>query len=418
MNSSSSVSLFWVVAALFVLVAMAFVLFPLLSRKKSTRVNADRRAVNIAVCRDQLQEMEADRANGLLSNEQFEIAKLELENRLAEDALGQENAPQVAHAGSRTLGYVIAVVLPVAAFGLYYFSGSPALLNPAAVAPPTVEAMPSGHDIEKMVEQAEAKVKANPADGESWAMLGRSYAAMQRWPEAWKAYQFAADRLPEDASLLSGQAEALAIIKGGALQGEPMKLVEKALMIDANDFKALELAAASAFQEKNYAQAAVFLKRLGEQLPPSDPYSQKVKTALARAEQLAQGGGLDNLSQPAATPPPSTAALIRGSIDVAAALKPRIGAQDTIFLFARAAEGGPPVAVVRGPATRFPMDFELSDSAAMTPGDLLSGHKQVTLVARISKSGNAQPQPGDIEGSVAAVKVGAQGVHLVIDKTI
>lgn len=417
MNPSWSVSLFWIVAALFVLAAMAFVLVPLLSRKKSARVNADRRAVNIAVCRDQLQEMEADRANGLLSDEQFEVAKVELENRLAEDALGQENVPQAVHAGSRALGYVIAVVLPVAAFGLYYLSGSPALLNPAAVTPPPVEAMPSGHDIEKMIAQAEAKVKADPADGESWAMLGRSYAAMQRWPEAWKAYQFAADRLPEDASLLSGQAEALAVIKGGALQGEPMKLVEKALVIDPNDLKSLELAAASAYQAKNYAQAAVFLKRLAEQLPPEDPYSQKVKTALARAEQLAQGGGLDNLSQPTA-PPPSTVALIRGSIDVAAALKARIGAKDTIFLFARAAEGGPPVAVVRGPAARFPMDFELSDSAAMTPGDLLSQHKQVTLVARISKSGTAQAQPGDIEGSVAAVKVGAQGVHLVIDKAI
>ncbi len=416
MNSFTPVWLFWVVAALLALAALIFVLPPLL-RRKTKAAGTDRRAVNIAVYRDQMREMEVDRTNGLLSDAQFETAKLELEARLADDALAQEAATAVVHAGSRKLGYGLAVLLPLAAFGLYWLSGNPAALDPAAARPSPEAAMVGGHDIQKMVQQAEEKVQANPEDGESWAMLGRSYAALGRWPEAWKAYQFAADRLPQDASLLSGQAEALAVVKGGLLQGEPMRLVAKALALDPNDLKALELSAAYAFQEKNYAEAAAHLKKLSGQMAPNDPYTAKVQAALAEAERLAQGGGLDNLSaQPA--PAPGANATIRGSIDVAAALKGRIGPQDTIFLFARPAAGGAPVAAVRGPAASFPMDFELSDRLAMTPDNLLSQQKTVTLVARISKAGTAKAQSGDMEGSMAAVKVGAQGVRLVIDKAI
>ena len=89
-----------------------------------------------------------------------------------------------------------------------------------------------------------------------------------------------------------------------------------------------------------------------------------------------------------------------------------------IFLFARPIQGGPPVAAVRGPAIRLPMDFELSDRLAMNPDNLLSQHKEVVLVARVSKSGGPMAQPGDLEGSVSGVKVGASGVTIVIDKLV
>jgi cytochrome c-type biogenesis protein CcmH len=413
-----TIALFWIFAAAGVAIALAFLLPPLL-RGKNAGATASRRDINIAVYRDQLKEMATDQSNGLLTEAQFQTAKLELEARLAEDALAQADA-SAAPVRSRKLGYALAIVLPISAFGLYFLSGNPAALMPVDAASGQANAMAGKHDIQKMLQQLEAKVVADPKDGQSWAILGKTYAAQGRWPEAWKAYQLAADQLPDEASLLSGQAEALAVLMKGALKGEPMRLVNRALAIDPSDKKGLELAAAHAFQEKDPAQAVIYLERLSQVLPSDDPFTKEVRAALAAARQQTQTAGLDNLSAPPAqaAPSPSASATIRGSLDLAPALRTKLSGQEEIFLFARPLKGGPPVAAVRGPAARFPMDFELSDRWAMNPGNPLSRHDQVTLVARISRSGGPMAQPGDLEGSIGKVAVGAQGVQLVIDKVI
>jgi cytochrome c-type biogenesis protein CcmH len=253
MNPFWTVSLFWIAAVVCVIVALAFVL-PALLRTRTAIGKAARRDVNIAVYRDQMKELEADRSNGLVSETQFQTAKVELEARLADDALVPDDAPESGQTANRKVGYALAGILPVAAFGLYFGLGSPASLIEIAAAPTRTEAQvdPTApmreHDIEKMVQQAEAKVKENPKDGDAWAILAKTYATMGRWPEAWKSYQFAIDLLPENASLLSGQAEALAVISGRVLQGRPMELVNRALQLDPNDIKGLELAGFYAFQ--------------------------------------------------------------------------------------------------------------------------------------------------------------------------
>lgn len=407
MSALAQETLFWVIASLFVLVALAFVLPPLL-RRRPGHLSAERSAINIAVYRDQLRELRADLARGLLSEAQFDSARRELEARLAEDALTTGETPPPQAQQRRGLGYALAAALPLAAFGLYFALGNPDALAPVPALQP---GMMAGHDIERLVRKLEARLKSDPKDADGWAMLARSYAALNRWPEAWKAYQFAANLRPQDAGLLAGQAEALAVLKGGALQGEPMRLVQQALALDPNEPKALELSAAYAFQRRDYAEAARTLEHLLKLLPPADPFAQQVQATLNQVRQIAAGG----------TPAPQRAELgptIRGSIELSPALQNRFSPQDTIFLFARPVGGGPPVAAVRGPAASFPMDFELSDRWAMNPDNPLSRHKQVMLVARISKSGGAMAQSGDLEGSVSEVAVGAQGVKLVIDRVV
>jgi len=127
-----------------------------------------------------------------------------------------------------------------------------------------------------------------------------------------------------------------------------------------------------------------------------------------------------------ASPPPADdrtasiapGATIRGSVDIAPALKSRLAKTDVLFLFARPGQSGPPVAAIRASAGQLPLEFELDDSTAMNPGNALSQHKQVMLVARLSKSGNPMAQPGDLEGRALGVKVGANGVKLVIDQVL
>jgi cytochrome c-type biogenesis protein CcmH len=422
MNPFWTVTLFWIGAAVCVAIAMALVL-PTLLRTRAGPGKAARRDVNIAVYRDQMKELEADRTNGLVSEEQFQVAKVELEARLADDALAPDASPEPGRESSPRLGYALGAILPIAAFGLYFILGNPTSLIEIASAPTRTEPVPEAgmaeHDMARMLKQVEEKVVANPEDGQSWAILARSYSALGRWPEAWKAYQFAIELLPETASLLSGQAEALAIINGRVLKGQPMVLVKRALELDPEDVKALELAGYNALQESNHAEAVVYLQRLLKLLPPDTPYASNVQVAMLEAQRLASGGApASPPQQNSSAAAPASDQVIRGSLEITPELKAKLGKDDIIFLFARPLQGGPPVAAVRGPAIQLPMDFELSDRLAMNPGNLLSMHKEVVLVARVSKSGGPMAQPGDLEGSVSGVKVGVSGVNLVIDKVV
>jgi cytochrome c-type biogenesis protein CcmH len=409
MNPFWTVSLFWIAAVGCVVIALAFVL-PALLRARGGAGKADRREVNIAVYRDQMKEMEADRANGLLSEAQYQTAKLELEARLADDALTLDEVPEPGRVSSRKLGYALGAVMPVAAFALYFLLGNPASLITIADAQsgPAHPAMASApEDFMKLIRKVEEKTRAHPDDGEAWALLAKTYAAIEQWPKALPAYEQAIKLLPQDASVLSGYAEALAVTNNRVLTGRSMELVRQALEIDPEDMKGLELAGIQAFQEQNFSRAGAYFRRLHALLPPESSYAQDILAAQQEAERQAQTG---------MTAPVAADAAIKGRIDIAPALKSRLADTDVLFLFARSGQDGPPVAVIRASASQLPLEFELDDSTAMNPGNPLSQHKRVTLVARVSKSGNPMAQPGDLEGTVAAVKVGAAGVKILINQ--
>jgi cytochrome c-type biogenesis protein CcmH len=422
MNPFWSVTLFWIAAAACVAIALAFILPPLLRRKEAA-ARAARRDINIAVYRDQMKEMEADLANGLLSDEQFQTSKIELEARLAEDALAKEDNAMAPKA-SRRLGFTLAGALPIAAFGLYFVLGNPMSLtaiadaqaNPQAAAPGSGE-----HDIMAMIKKVEEKTRTDPNDGEAWSMLAKTYAVVGHWPEALSAYEKAIKLKPDVPAVMTGYAEALAISRGRELKGEPIQLVLKALEKDPDDFKGLELAAINAFQEKNYAQATYYFKHLYKLLPPDSPYAQDIAEAQKEATRLSRTAltGMDNLADLGAKPdgqPAASAASLHGEVDITPELKAKVAATDIVFLFARSASGGAPVAAIRSTAGKFPLEFELSDAMAMNPDNKLSNFKEVTLTARISKTGQPMGAAGDLEGTLKNVKVGSKGIKLVIDK--
>jgi cytochrome c-type biogenesis protein CcmH len=247
---------------------------------------------------------------------------------------------------------------------------------------------------------------------------------MARWPQALQAYQKAYELLPTKPAVLSGYAEALAMTSNMVLEGRPIELVTTALQTDPNDRKALELAGIHAYQNGDFSRAVEFLDRLQRLVTPGTPYAQEILKMRNESQRLAQLGGE---AQAAGTPLPSTTdgqgtatqlASVAGSVDVATALKPRLGAQSTMYLIARAGESGPPLAAARVAMGPFPLQFSLDDSMAMNPANTLSNHKEVVLLARISASGNPIAQPGDLEGRVVGVAVGARDVKVVIDRVL
>jgi len=403
---------FWGIAALLALAALAFVL-PSLSGRRTTAGAATTKSVNVAIYRDQLKELDADLAAGTLSPEQHGEARREIERQLIDD-VGARVVP-AAPVSSRRTAITVGIALPLAAILLYLAVGNPNLLSPGAA---THDGQPiTREQIESMVERLAARMKESPEDAKGWTMLGRSYAVLDRYPEAVAAYANAIKRSPPNAQLLVDYADALAMSQGRRLQGEPERLIAQALKIDPENVKALTLAGTVAFEKKDFKGAIAYWERILKVVPPDSDIADSVRDGIADARQLAGATG---------TPAPgkkSGAATAKNDVSGTVQLSPGLAAKtvpdDTVFIFARAAQGPRmPLAVLRKRVRDLPAAFKLDDSMAMTPAARLSSQEQIVVGARVSKSGNPAPQPGDLEGLSAPVKVGTAGIVVTIDREI
>ena len=276
-----TVTVFIVTAALLIAAALFFVLRPLLRRSRAGAITRD--ALNTAVYRDQLRELDTDLAAGTIAQDDYDRARRELEKRLLED-VSAEPALTDAEPRGRAVAIAAAVAVPVIAIGVYLAVGNPRALEPQASAPAF-----DPKQIEAMVAGLAERMKANPENAEGWVMLGRSYAVMGRFDEAARAYANAVSRLPENAQLLADYADALAMAQGQTLTGEPAKLVARALELDPSNMKALALGGAMEFEKKNYAGAVVYWDRLLRGLPAGSEMTQSVQSSIAEAQALAAG---------------------------------------------------------------------------------------------------------------------------------
>ena len=342
----------------------------------------------------------------------------------------------------------LAFTLVVAVAG-YLLTGRPDSIDgtPAmAVAPGAEEgqAQPSPEQIAEMVQRLADRLKDRPEDAEGWTMLSRSYLVLGRLDEAAQASERVLKLKPNDAQALADHADVLAMRAGRVLDGEPMKLIERALRLDPDNLKALALAGAAAFDRGDGNEAARLWDRVALLGPPGSPVVQQARDGAAEARKMAAeragqtGGGAAPASGQAqaqgpvsglaqgpgvAQKSPVAGPTVRGTVTLSAALKAQAKPEDTVFIFARNAEAGPgasrmPLAIVRKQVKDLPATFTLDDSLAMGPGMGLSSAKQVVVGARISRSGQAMPQPGDLEGLSAPVAVGSQGVVVEISKTL
>ena len=426
MSNFWTISLLWALFLLFIAVALAFVLPPLL-RRNAKLGQVDRKEANVAIYYDQLAELKTDLDSGELDAAQYEDARREIEKRLSED-VPLESAPVAAVQPSRWPGLVLAGAIPALAIATYVVLGSPEALLMTRTEAPAAVAEQGQHDAAPMIAALEAKLKAKPDDAAGWYMLARSYAATGNYGEAARAFAKASELFPEDARLLADYADALAMAQGQNLQGKPLELINKALKLNANDEKALNLAASAAYQNKDFAKAAAYWRRLLKVLPPDADIAKDITAAIDEADKLATSlGGLDNLSQLSekggaaekAEQPQQGAAAISGMVTVSKELIAKVSPTDKVFIFAQAPQGPKmPIASLKLDSKQLPYRFTLDDSVSMSPNDKLSNHAEVMISARVSKSGQAMAQSGDLQGKVGPVKLGQQGVAIVIDTVV
>ncbi len=419
---------FWISAALLIALALALVLPALLKSKSSNDAATDgafdgAAQANLSVLRSQLTQLDADFAAGTINADQLALAKSEIERR----ALEEESTPEgrVAPAKSKRTAWTLGLSIPLVALVIYGFLGNIQAVDPANLqAKVEADANPTPEQLEAMVSAFAARLEAMPAseaaDPKAWEMLARSYAAMQKFPEANKAYKRAVELNPGNAQMFADYADVAAMLQGQSLAGQPTRLFERALAIDPNNLKALALAGSAAFEKKDFSTAAEYWRKAQSLAPPGSEFAKGLGNSVEEARIALTNGGASPpadksaaVASPTATP---SAASIQGVVSLSPALKGKVAPDDTVFIFARAAQGPRmPLAILKHKASELPLTFTLDDSTAMADELKLSKFELVVVSARVSKSGNALPQSGDLVGQSAPVKAGGSPLKLTID---
>ncbi len=411
-------TVFWILAAGLTVLALCLLLPALLRTRPDAVVRTDASQANLTILRAQLAQLDAEHAAGSLDADQHRSARAEIARRvLDEEAVA---APPRRAGAARTTALSVGLAVPLFALVGYGFLGNrDALSARPAVAAPEAEVTPQ--QVTAMVESLAKRMQQRPDDPVGWTLLARAYGALQRFPEASQAYARAVDLSPKDAQLLADHADVLAMLQNRSVSGEPARLVAQALQIDPKNLKALALAGSAAFEQKDFA-LAITRWTLARQLAPADSeFAAGLDSSIAEARALAAGGvAVAPASAPSvpatATASTKSSAAVTGRVTLAPALAARVAPTDTVFIFARAADGPRmPLAILKRQVSDLPITFTLDDSQAMSPEMKLSKFASVVVGARISKSGQATPTAGDLTGQSKPLAAGGPAIELVID---
>lgn len=422
---------FWAILAVFIIIAFAFLLPPLLRNRDTSGIVA-RKDLTVTVYQDQFAELENDLKNEVISQDQYDQAKVDLEKNLLEDMGKADELDDLEKVAPSPLSNKIAAVIivacmPIASITLYNAWGSgAAAIDPESV-PVAVKNEQHKDDIEGMVNTLLARLQQDPADGEGWYMLGKTYQFLKKYPEAVNAFE---KSLPlggsQNADVLASYADAIAMASNRVLTDKAVSVLKQALEIDPRHVKSLWLVGTSAYQEKNYPEALKYWERLVKVLPAGSDEEKQITANIGEVRSLMGMPPMANIT-------PSTAAgsvaegasvvsdaRIQGTVSLGGAVASQASPEDTVFVFARAASGPRmPLAIVRKQVKDIPFDFTLDDSLAMNPSMKLSSVPKVIVGARVSKSGNAIPQPGDLEGMSSVLDVSQSApLSLVINNVV
>jgi cytochrome c-type biogenesis protein CcmH len=360
-----------------------------------------RRQMNAAIYREELDKLEAERSAGSLTAADYEIAHAEMRQRLFQDTSEADDQSVMGSSKKTVLGLCIFIVL--LSSGLYLTLGDARQVAEINAAPPMTQ-----EGVEKMVSEFAAKLEKDPTNLKGWAMLARSYKILGRNDDAIKAYERAGNYIDTDPQLLADYADALAVKANGNFAGKPSQLIQQALKLDPNHLMALWLSGTASYTAGNYRAAVQTWEKLAQQLPPGTEEARSIEISIADARTK---GGLAPKAPTAVTEKG-----ISGKVAISAELKASVKPGDVVMVIARKPGERMPVAVLRTPAAEFPMNFVLNDALAMNPNAPLSKQSEVTLEVRISRTGMAKQEAGDLISAVQTVQVGASNVQLIVNQ--
>ena len=427
-------TLFWVLAGIFIVASLLFIL-PTLLRNKESDTGVARNSTNVSIYQDQISELDNDLRNDILNQEQYNQSKQELQQRMMLDMPEKSSISEKILNTKRSLAtpIVLALLIPVSAVSLYLLLGNTKALLPQ----PPVRQMElvgnnlapegEGHqEISSVVDNLVKRLENEPDNLEGWKMLGQTYAIMGRFDEAKDVYAKLLAKSPDSPEALVNLADVFAMTQDGSLMGKPVELINKALSIDPKNPKALALAGTAEFEKGEFMQAAVYWEELLAIIPAESKLAKSVSGSIKQAKSLASGNGADVLIAKEQAPnsdkdlsKKSSLPTISGVVNISPALLARISPEDTLYIYARAKTGPQmPLAIVRLQAKDLPAKFTLKDGMGMNPNLKLTSFPEVIISARVTKTGKAVPANGDLQGFSEVVRIGDQAVNILIDRQV
>jgi cytochrome c-type biogenesis protein CcmH len=437
--------IFWTLAAGLMGLAMFFIALPLL-RGPATAAAPGQGELNLMVFRRRLAELDGDLAAGVLDQDQFAAACKDLERELLSDlkaadpngvatngpghtAAPAPSAPTPATGRAPWLTLLLIIAVPTAAVLAYLQLGDPGIIaNLEFASTGKTQGHTAGPDgqpvpaLDTLVTGLAERLAQDPNNLDGWLMLGRTYFAMEQPAKALEAIERAYQLAPQDAGVMVAYAQALAVNSGNRLDGRPADLIRAAVERDPGNPSVRWLNGMLAYQQGRFNEAVATWQAILDGLDPAGEDAQELRQMIAEA----RGRGVVE-EPPAASSPAADAgaAATPGAgprIEVSVTLAPALAAQasptDTVFVFARAAAGPPmPLAVARVTVADLPASVTLDDSMAVAPTMRLSTFPQVIVGARVSKSGQATPSPGDLEGQAGPLDAaGTPAVAVTLDR--
>lgn len=417
---------FWIIAAILTALAIAFVVPPLL-KKNPPAIDVDRNTLNVAIYKERLAELEQEKN---LTPEQLAQAKQELAKTLAQDLDDRVDATIATQPRARWASIIVALGIPALAIGGYWQLGAREMITQTPSQPTVTQTAP--HKGDNFAEP-------DDDDEDGWRLLARSYIVLKRYDDAVRAYnKLLALVGDQDPQLLSDFAKALAQSNDGQFVGQATILLKAALDLDPNHLQTLWLLGIAAVQKEDYNAAIDYWQRFMQLIPPEKVKArQMIETYIADARR--QLGQTVPPIPPAATtederennqPAPTEAAAANANananvakievhVSLDPALRDKVKPNDTLFVYARATKGSAmPLAIVKKSASDLPTSVTLDDDNMMSAMKL-SDFKEVTVMARVSHSGDAVPQSGDLQGQLSPVVLGEQDrVEIVINRIV
>ena len=402
-------SMLFVIIALGIALCVAAIFLWVLLREKKPVTQASQANANAKVYRDQILDLDREHDSGHISDQEWQQSRDELSLRLLEDTAAVDDPAAKTEKPAIWTAVVLAVALPLGSMGMYMWVGQPEALNPLALKTPD---QVDPKDLTKMAQTLAEKLQDKPDNLQGWVMLGRTYRTLENFDAALRAYDSAL-KLSDDDDLKLERIEVIAMQRQGQFEGEPWNVIREVLQRDPQHFGALLTAGSASYAEGKFADALKYWEQARKPLDANNPDLQGLESAIATVrERLGM--------PPAKAAPGATSGLnVTGQVNLSASLKSKASPNDVVFIYATPANGDRmPLAIFKTTVSQLPFNFTLDDSTAMAPDRKLSAAGEVMVKVRVTKSGNAMPQSGDLSGSLGPVKVGAKGLKLEIKDQI
>ncbi|MCW8826305.1 MAG: c-type cytochrome biogenesis protein CcmI [Gammaproteobacteria bacterium] len=411
---------FWIITVAMIAVAIAFVAPALLRKHQTSESKEYRDGQNVTIAREHIADLDAELANGTLSQELYDQSKLEIEQTLLFDLEEQGViAQQTANTTPGKMAFIASLIaIPLITVLLYFQLGTPELIEKSPMAEQlAAEGMPS---IETMVSDLKKRLEENPEDPDGWYLMGRTMMMLKQYAAAAESYENTYKLIGDEPMVMLALADATAMAQGGNMTGRPAQLVFDAIAIDPNNTTGLWMAGMIAEEQGKHQEALDLWLRLRpliadmpSEVAQLDQFIERVANVLNK--------DLSNLlvsSDPlaAGTTESIGGSVVRVTIQLADGLYTKVNGEETVFIYAKAMQGPKfPLAAARYQVKDLPVSITLDDSNAVMTTSKLSDFKEVIVGARVSYSGDAMTKSGDLIGEVTNVLVGQSPVTVTIN---